>query len=297
MNTVKFKRYLVICKPGIIIGNLITLVGGFLLAARGDVDLQLLLATAVGLSLVVASGCTLNNCIDRDIDGHMARTRNRVLVTGEISLKAALAHGVVLGVIGFALLGYLTNWLAFGFAAFGYVIYVGFYSLWLKRSSVFGTLVGSLSGAMPPVVGYCAASGQFDAGGAILLLIFCIWQMPHSYAIALFRLEDYRNAGIPVLPVKQGIASTKVHIVLYVVAFAAAALSLALAGFAGVGYLLTAVLVSIWWLLLAVSGYRDNIDTTRWARQMFAFSIIAISALSVMMSIDAPTSSLVASLF
>ena len=160
----KLKRYLLVAKPGIILGNLIAVAGGYFLAARGSVDPMLLLATVIGLSLVVASGCVLNNCIDRDIDRHMERTRGRVTVTGQISLKAALAHGLVLGVAGFGLLWWWTNPLTTALAGFGYFVYVGLYSLWFKRRSHYGTLVGSLSGAMPPVVGYCAVSGQFDAG-------------------------------------------------------------------------------------------------------------------------------------
>ncbi|MDF3931156.1 heme o synthase [Pseudomonas citronellolis] len=281
----KLKRYLLVTKPGIIFGNLIAVAGGFFLAARGSVDPTLLLATVIGLSLVVASGCVLNNCIDRDIDRHMERTRGRVTVTGQISLTAALAHGVVLGLAGFGLLWWKTNVQATLMAAFGFVVYVGFYSLWLKRTSVYGTLVGSLSGAMPPVVGYCAASGQFDMGAAVLLLIFCLWQMPHSYAIAIFRFADYEAAGIPVWPVARGIEATKRQILYYVLAFGAATLLLTATGFAGYGYLVVALAVSAWWLFIAVSGFRAE-DDRLWARKLFAFSIIAISVLSLMMSID-----------
>lgn len=282
----KLKRYLLVTKPGIIFGNLIAVAGGYFLAAQGQIDLGLLLATVTGLSLVVASGCVMNNCIDRDIDRHMQRTRGRVLVTGQISVLAALTHGVVLGLAGFGLLWWYTTPVATALAAFGFFIYVGVYSLWMKRRSVYGTLVGSLSGAMPPVVGYCAVTGQFDTGAALLLLIFCLWQMPHSYAIAIFRFDDYSAAGIPVLPVKEGIRVTKQHIVRYILAFAAAALMLTLSGFAGYGYLVIALLVSIWWLLIALSGYREEVDDRVWARKLFGFSIIAITALSLMMSID-----------
>ena len=163
-----FKRYLQVTKPGIIMGNLISVAGGFLLASRGEIDWILMLATVIGLSLVVASGCAINNYVDRDIDAKMQRTRNRVTVTGEMSGKAAFFHGVVLGLVGMALLVYFTNWVAVAFAAFGYVVYVGLYTMYFKRNSVYGTFVGSLSGAVPPVVGYCAAAGQFDAGAAIL---------------------------------------------------------------------------------------------------------------------------------
>ncbi|AEF53141.1 heme o synthase [Marinomonas posidonica] len=281
-----FKRYLQVTKPGIIMGNLISVAGGFFLAARGDIDWMLMLMTVIGLSLVVASGCAINNYIDRDIDAKMKRTRNRVTVNGEMSGKAAFFHGVVLGVIGFALLSYFTNWVAVAFAVFGYVVYVGLYTLYFKRKSVYGTFIGSLSGAVPPVVGYCAAAGQFDAGAAILLTMFSIWQMPHSYAIAIFRFDDYKAAGIPVLPVSQGIAKAKRHIILHIAAFAVVAALLPLAGYVGIGFMVVALSTSLWWLAMALRGYRADIDLNGWARQVFFFSIITVTALSVTMAID-----------
>ena len=279
-----FKRYLLITKPGIIMGNLISVLGGFFLAANGSQSLQLLLMTLMGVSLVIASGCVFNNYIDRDIDGLMERTRNRVLVKGLISPRASLIYASLLGVAGVVLLGQI-NGLAALLGGLGFVVYVGLYSLWLKRRSVYGTLVGSLSGAMPPVIGYCAVRGEFDSGALVLLLIFSLWQMPHSYAIAIFRLRDYQAAGIPVLPVLRGIRVTKDHMLGYIIAFAMAALMLTGTGYAGYGYLGVALLVSAIWLLLAVNGYRVSDDAV-WARKLFFFSIIAITALSLMMSVD-----------
>lgn len=279
-----FKRYLLITKPGIIMGNLISVLGGFFLAANGSQSLQLLLMTLMGVSLVIASGCVFNNYIDRDIDGLMERTRNRVLVKGLISPRASLIYASLLGVAGVVLLGQI-NGLAALLGGLGFVVYVGLYSLWLKRRSVYGTLVGSLSGAMPPVIGYCAVRGEFDSGALVLLLIFSLWQMPHSYAIAIFRLRDYQAAGIPVLPVLRGIRVTKDHMLGYIIAFALAALMLTGTGYAGYGYLGVALLVSAIWLLLAVNGYRVSDDAV-WARKLFFFSIIAITALSLMMSVD-----------
>ena len=281
-----FKRYLQVTKPGIIMGNLISVAGGFFLASRGEIDWILMLATVIGLSLVVASGCAINNYIDRDIDAKMQRTRNRVTVNGEMSGKAAFFHGIVLGVIGFALLSFFTNWVAVAFAVFGYVVYVGLYTMYFKRKSVYGTFVGSLSGAVPPVVGYCAAAGQFDAGAAILLTMFCIWQMPHSYAIAIFRYKDYEAAGIPVLPVSQGIAKAKRHIILHIAAFAVVAALLPLTGYVGIGFMVVALATSLWWLAMALRGYRPGIDVNGWARQVFFFSIITVTALSVTMALD-----------
>ncbi|CDG20108.1 Protoheme IX farnesyltransferase [Xenorhabdus poinarii G6] len=283
------KQYLQVTKPGIIFGNLISAIGGFLLASKGVIDYPLFFATMAGVSLVVASGCVFNNYIDRDIDRIMERTKERALVKGLINPKISLIYASVLGIAGIVLLYVAANALAMQLALIGFVVYVGVYSLYMKRKSVYGTLVGSLSGAAPPVIGYCAVAGHFDTGALILLLIFSLWQMPHSYAIAIFRFKDYQAANIPVLPVIKGISVAKNHITLYILAFTVATLMLALSGYAGYKYLIVAAAVSIWWLGMALSGYKTDNDRL-WARKLFVFSIIAIMSLSVMMSVDSSAS-------
>ena len=282
------KQYLLVTKPGIIFGNLVSVIGGFFLASKGSLDLPLFLATITGVSLVIASGCAFNNYIDQDIDRIMERTKNRVLVQGLISPKVTLVYATLLGLVGVALLDIVANRLAALLAVMGFVVYVGLYSLWLKRKSVYGTLIGSLSGAAPPVIGYCAVSNQFDMAALILLLIFSLWQMPHSYAIAIFRFKDYQSASIPVLPVKYGISVTKNHIFRYILAFAVATLMLTLSGYAGYSYFVVAALISVGWLAMAQAGFKTTNDQV-WAKKLFMFSIIAITILSVMMSIDFTT--------
>ncbi|MDB6144146.1 MAG: protoheme farnesyltransferase, partial [Pseudomonas sp.] len=272
-------------KPGIIFGNVLSVAGGFFLASKGHIDFGLFLASAIGTSLVVASGCVFNNCIDRDIDLKMERTKNRVLVQGLVSLKLALVYALLLGVAGVGLLYTKANPLAALFAVIGFVIYVGFYSLYLKRKSVHGTLVGSLSGAMPPVIGYVAVSNSFDLAALTLLVMFSLWQMPHSYAIAIFRFNDYRAASIPVLPVMRGIVVAKRHILIYILAFLVATLMLTFGGYAGLSYLAVAAGMGMYWLYMAWTGYKA-VDDTVWARKLFVFSIFTITALSVMMSLD-----------
>ena len=188
--------------------------------------------------------------------------------------------------MGFGLLIAYTTQVAVLFAAFGYFIYVGVYSLYMKRNSVYGTFIGSLSGAVPPVVGYCAVSGQFDIGALILLVMFSLWQMPHSYAIAIFRFKDYQAANIPVLPVAQGIDKAKRHIVLYIAIYTLVVMLLPINGYTGAAFMAVACTTSFWWLLMALRGYRRNIDVSGWARQVFAFSIVNITALSIAMAVD-----------
>jgi protoheme IX farnesyltransferase len=279
------KHFIQITKPGIIFGNVLSVAGGFFLAAQGHVDIGLFLATVIGTSLVVASGCVFNNCIDRDIDVKMERTRNRAIVQGLISIRIALAYATVLGLLGFGMLYKLANPLAAFCGLVGFAIYVGLYSLYLKRKSVHGTLVGSLSGAMPPVIGYVAVTGQFDMAALTLLIMFSLWQMPHSYAIAIFRLNDYRAASIPVLPVERGIPVAKRHILYYILAFVLATLMLTLGGYAGLSYMAVAAAMGMYWLYMAWTGYKATDDRV-WARKLFVFSIFTITALSVMMSVD-----------
>lgn len=281
-----FKQYLQVTKPGIIFGNLISVIGGFLLASKGTIDYPLFIATLLGVSLVVASGCVFNNYIDRDIDRIMERTKNRPLVKGLIDPKISLIYASALGIAGMLLLLVAANALAMLLAVIGFIVYVGIYSLYMKRKSVYGTLIGSLSGAAPPVIGYCAVTNEFDAGALILLLIFSLWQMPHSYAIAIFRFKDYKAANIPVLPVIKGISVAKTHIFLYILAFMVATLMLTISGYAGYKYLVVGAAVSLWWLGMAISGFKTENDDRVWARKLFIFSIVAITSLSVMMSVD-----------
>ncbi len=204
-----WKKYLFLTKPGILFGNFITTLGGFFLAAQGSIDCLLLLLTLLGTTFVVASGCVVNNVIDQDIDQKMQRTMNRALVQKTISPTVAMSYALVLGVIGFSILWFYVNGYAFLFAVIGFVVYVGFYSLWSKRTTIHQTVIGSISGASPPVIGYTAVSHQFDVAALLIFVAYALWQMPHSWAIAIYRFDDYKNAGIPILPVARSILRQK----------------------------------------------------------------------------------------
>lgn len=278
-------RFLSICKPGIVFGNLVNAAGGFFLAARGHIDIFLMVSTFVGISLVVASGCVFNNWIDRYIDREMVRTRNRILARGLMTNKTVVFYAAFLGIAGTVTLLATTNMLTVLIVLTGFAIYVGVYSLWLKRSSVHATLVGSLAGATPPLAGYCAVCGRFDLAALILLAVFSLWQIPHSYAIALYRLDDYAAAAIPVLPVKRGSHAVKRHIAFYILAFMAAAVMLTFTGITGNRYLATVVVLGGVWMAMTLAEGRLY-DGRIWAKGLFLFSILMVVAVSVMMSID-----------
>lgn len=283
------KDYYQLTKPGIIYGNAITVVAGFLLATgKQPISWFLLAETLAGISLIIASGCVLNNYIDRDIDAKMERTKNRALVRGTISPRNALIFGKTLGIAGLLVLYFYTNILALVAAIIGLFVYVVLYSVGLKRTSVHGTIVGSISGAMPIVVGYLAVSGSLDPSVVVLFFILALWQMPHSFAIAIYRLEDYKAAGIQVLPVRKGIRITKIQTVMYVAFFILATFALAVFGHVGYVYFFTMTLVGLAWLAFAAKGLWTKPDDDKiWARNMFIFSIVILVVFCILIALRA----------
>ena len=277
------KKYLFLTKPGILFGNFVTTLGGFFLAAQGSIDILLLLLTLIGTTLVVASGCVVNNVIDQDIDTKMQRTQNRALVKKTISPTVALIYAFVLGIIGFSILWFGVNGYAFLFAVIGFVVYVGFYSLWTKRTSIHQTVIGSISGASPPVIGYTAVTHQFDVAALLLFLAYGLWQMPHSWAIAIYRFDDYKNAGIPILPVARSIYRTKIECVIYILLFAAVLNGLYCFGYTNVFFLITFNALTAYWLYLSVIGFKA-VNDQLWAKRFFLYSVILITLLSLSFS-------------
>lgn len=275
-------KYYQLIKPGIVRGNAITAAAGFFLASQGQIDWAIFAATVGGSSLVVASGCVFNNYIDRGIDKKMERTKNRALVKQSVKPSSALAYGTALGLAGFTILAIYTNLLTTGIALFGFFFYVVVYGFF-KRRSVYGTLVGSIPGAVPPVVGYCAVSNRIDAAAVILFLILVCWQMAHFYSIGIYRAKDYKAAGLPILPVKQGFKSAQKQIIFYIFAFIGATLLLTAYGYAGYVYAIVALTLGIIWLKLGFKKF-EAATSKQWAGKMFGFSILTLTILSVAIS-------------
>ena len=278
------KTYYLLTKPGIIMGNLITTSAGFALASRGQFDGSLFAWMLLGLGCVIASACVFNNYVDREIDRKMERTKKRALARGLIPNSYALLFALFLGIIGITLLALYTNFLATSLAALGFFIYVILYSFW-KTKKTYATLVGSISGALPPVIGYCAVSHRLDGGALLLFAILVLWQMPHFFSIAMFRFDDYLAANIPVLPVEKGARITKIQMALYIVAFTLTTTLLTGLGYTGKIYLFIVVPLGLIWLILSIRGFVAENDQV-WARQMFRFSLVVITALSALISIN-----------
>ncbi|HEX8226700.1 MAG TPA: heme o synthase [Candidatus Saccharimonadales bacterium] len=281
------REYYNLTKPGIIRGNLMTAAAAFLLASRGYPDPLLLLAMLAGLALVIGSGCVSNNYIDRGIDRKMARTRQRALASGVISGRSAINYAAVLLAAGLVILVIFTNILTALLSLACFVAYVFIYAI-AKRKSVYGTEVGSISGAIPPVVGYCAVTGSLDITALLLFIVLVVWQMPHFYAIAIFRKEDYKAAGIPVLPLVRGIPATKRRMVWYAAAFLAAVIALGIHDGLSPAYYVITGGAGVYWLACGVKGLRpaDDAHDIRWARKMFGVSLLALTAFSVTLAIE-----------
>ncbi|MBE3562615.1 MAG: protoheme IX farnesyltransferase [Hydrogenibacillus schlegelii] len=271
-------------KPGIVASNTFGAFAGWMLAAGSGAfnprPAAWAVATLVGVALVVASGTSINNVIDRDIDRQMDRTRRRPVPAGEVSPAVALSYGAALGVVGEALLYAGVHPLVAAVTAVGWLFYVVFYSLWSKRTTTLGTLVGAVSGAAPTVAGYVAYSMRLDAVAWALFLILFLWQPVHFLAIAFRRREDYARAGLPMLPIVAGSLVAKRQMALYTLALVPASLLPALFGAVGAVYVAGALVLGAVYLALVFQGFRaTGAAEGRWGDAMFGFSVLYLTAL------------------
>lgn len=271
------KRYYSLTKPRVLYGNVITVVAGYFLASQGAFQLWPFLALVVGSTLVIGSACVLNNVLDRDIDAAMVRTRQRPTVTGSVAATAAVLYSAVLGAVGLSLLATGTNWLVVAVAAGGFCVYVWLYGMLSKRMSIHGTLVGSVSGAAPIVGGYLAVDAHVDVGAVLAFLTVFLWQMPEFYSIAIYRHDEYAQAGVPVISVVKGVRRTTAQILVYTVAVVVVTLLLPVFGYTGLIYTVIMGALGTGWIILGIRGLRAS-DVNRWAHRMFGYSMLMILA-------------------
>jgi protoheme IX farnesyltransferase len=278
------KSYLQLIKPGITLSNTISGVAGFFLAASFvTFSLSAFIGAIGGIAFIIASACVMNNILDRDIDKRMKRTAKRDIASGVISIPKAFTVGILLGLIGFGLLVFLTNGLTVLLGVIAYVWYVAIYGF-AKRTTVYSTLIGGVAGALPPAAGYTALTGTFDAGAIILFLILFFWQMPHFYAIAMFRQSDYASAKLPVWSVKYGMKSSKVQILLFTFIFAIVFALPTVFNYTGVVYIVASIALSVYWLYKGISLYSMD-DDIKWARTMFGVSLVVMLAMSLLIAV------------
>lgn len=283
--TTMWKDFLALIKIGIVNSNLITTFTGLWLAlhftGRGFLDnLDLIIYTLLGSSIIIAGACALNNYLDRDIDPLMERTKSRPTVTGKV-------NPVKVAIMSFSLIGLGTLFLAFTtFTAMiiglvGVFSYIVLYTMWSKRKYVSNTIIGSISGAVPPLIGWAAVDANLDVMAWVLFLIMFIWQPPHFYALAMRRVEEYRAAKVPMLPVVKGFKATKRSIYLWIAAL------LPLPFFLpelGTPFLILATVLNIGWIATGIYARKFK-DDIKWATLMFVYSLQYLTIMFVAMVI------------
>ncbi|XBC38079.1 MAG: heme o synthase [Buchnera aphidicola (Floraphis choui)] len=278
--------FLKLLKPGIILGNLVSVLGGFLLASKGNINYKLLFFDVVGMSLVIGSSCALNNIIDYEIDKKMNRTKNRILVTDIYFYNLAILFSIFLGILGLFICGWYINILCMVFAILGLIIYVIFYSLYLKKKSIYSTIVGSISGAIPPVFGYCSVTNCIDLCAINLFIILMLWQIPHSYAIFIMYFNDYKRANIPIFPIIKSFSVTRFHIKIFILLFLIFTCLLTIINCTGYKFFFSLLSLSIFWFFLVIKKYKGDSNHFIWSKNIFLHSIIIMIIMNIMISVD-----------
>jgi len=280
------QSYVQLTKPRIIFLLLITTAGAMWIASDGAVDWGVVLGTLVGGALASGSANTINCFVDRDIDRVMERTQWRPLPSGRIQPKSALIFAITLALLAFAIILATSNLLSALLAMAGIAVYVGVYTLWLKRSSTQNIVIGGAAGAIPPLVGWSAVTGDLPWGAWVLFAIVFCWTPPHFWALALMIQDEYAKVGVPMLPVVKGGKPTAQQILIYTVLLLPITLLLVYPlGIMGVVYGLSALGLGLWFVIKAVKLLRLEGDRV-YARSLFKYSVLYLALLYTAMAID-----------
>jgi protoheme IX farnesyltransferase len=281
-----------LAKPRITVMVIVTGLGGMWLARRtgavAALDVRVAIWALVGLALVVGGANALNMYIERESDGLMERTRGRPLPAGRMLPNVALAFGMLMSLLALPLLWWQVNGLTASLAGLSLLTYVLAYTP-LKRITSRALVIGAVPGAMPPLLGWTAVTGELAAPGLALFAVLFFWQLPHFIAIATFRRAEYVRAGIKVLPEERGDRVARVHAMVYTVGLVVASLALVPLGVGGTAYLVNAILLGA--VFAAVAGWGLSEETLRpveaikWARSLFAVSLFYLPLLIAAMMI------------
>ena len=290
----RWQDFLQLLKPRVMSLVVFTAITGMVCA---DAAINPILGAIAILCIAVGAGASasLNMWFDADIDAKMRRTRGRPVPAGRVQGADALTLGIVLSLFSTMLLGMTVNWLAAGLLAFTIVFYAVVYTMWLKRSTPQNIVIGGLAGALPPVIGWAAATGTVPLNAWLLCAIIFMWTPPHFWALSLYTSEDYEKAGVPMMPVVAGAKSTRKQILIYSLLFTPLCLVPAFTGLGGLTYLAVAAGGGLVFLTLAWRVFRsragDAADPRRDdglydvkaaakdARNLFAFSILYLTLL------------------
>lgn len=271
------RQYLQLTKPRVTLLAVFCSMIGMFLASPSMVPWRILLAGNVGIALLAASGFTLNCLIERGIDARMVRTARRPSASGAVSPGGAVAFSAVLGTLGAALLYLFVNALTMWLTIATFIAYAVIYTVVLKPATPQNIVIGGAAGAMPPVLGWAAVDGQVTSQALLLFLIIFVWTPPHFWSLALYRVEDYRRSGLPMLPVTHGSRFTRLNVLLYTVLLVAVTVLPYLIGMSGLPYLVSALLLGSAFLAYAWRLWVAYSDAL--ARRTFGFSILYLTLL------------------
>ncbi|MEO1940437.1 MAG: heme o synthase [Candidatus Thioglobus sp.] len=277
-----------LCKLKVVSLILLTAVVGMFLAVPAPYlpDTLLVLNASIGISMAAASAAVFNHVVDEQIDTQMSRTDQRPLPQGKVSRNQALVWGVFLGVVGLGVLQLFVNTITMVLTFISLIGYAVVYTMYLKRATPQNIVIGGAAGAAPPVLGWTAISGTQGIEYALLLfLIVFIWTPPHFWALAIYRVEEYRKVDVPMLPVTHGLAYTRTQILLYTVLLLLVTLLPYLSGMSGLIYLVSAVVLGLIFLMYAIKIYK-NPDDNKIAWATFMFSINYLMLLFVALLVD-----------
>jgi protoheme IX farnesyltransferase len=277
-------QYYELTKPRVVMLAAFCALIGMLLAADGPLPWSVLIAGLAGISLLAGAGFAFNCLIERSIDARMARTRARPLARGEVSVQGTIVFAGVIGGIGSLLLYWyvnpLTMWLTMG----TFVGYAVIYTVLLKPATPQNIVIGGASGAMPPVLGWTAVANEVTAPAIVLFLIIFVWTPPHFWALALYRIEDYRRSGLPMLPITHGPEFTRLNVLLYTILLVAVSLMPVMIRMSGLFYLFSALALGLVFLYYAWRLWRSYSDAL--ARKTFSYSIFYLAALFGALLVD-----------
>ncbi len=280
----KLRQYYALTKPRVVQLIVFCALIGMLLATPGLPDWHLALAGVAGIWLVAAAAAAFNCLVEQRIDARMARTSWRATATGELTTGQALAFSVALCSAGGAILWFAVNPLTMWLTLATFIGYAVVYTVLLKPMTPQNIVIGGASGAMPPVLGWAAIRGDVGPEALILCLIIFLWTPPHFWALALYRAEDYRRAGLPMLPVTHGSEFTRLHVLLYTLVLFAATLLPFVAGMSGSIYLAAAIVLGAMFCGYAWRLWRRYSDAL--ARKTFRFSIVHLTLLFAALLVD-----------
>ena len=280
----RVRQFYVLTKPRVVQLIVFCAVIGMLLATPGLPDWRLALAATAGIWLVAAAAAAFNCLIEQQIDSRMARTSWRPTARGELTLTQTLIFSGLLCAAGGALLYFMVNPLTMWLTLATFVGYAVIYTVVLKPMTPQNIVIGGASGAMPPVLGWAAIRGEVGPEALILCLIIFLWTPPHFWALALYRAEDYRRSGLPMLPITHGAEFTRLHVFLYTLVLFAATLLPFISGMSGWFYLVSALLLGAGFIAYAWKLWREYSDQL--ARKTFRFSIWHLSLLFAALLVD-----------